>query len=55
MQKQATIEEDEIDWYISQNPIDRYIKVDNIDNQSDTKSVRKNLKRHSHRQKPKKE
>ena len=55
MKKQAIIEEDEIDWYVSQNPIERYIKVDRIDYQSVSKSVRKNSKGHAYRQKTKKD
>jgi len=55
MKKQAIIEEDEIDWYVSQNPIIRYIKVDRIDYQSVSKSVRKDSKKHSYRQKTKKD
>ena len=55
MKKQAIIQENWIDWYVSQNPIDRYLKIDRIDSQSVSKSVRKNSKGHSNRQKKKKE
>ena len=55
MKKQVITQEDEIDWYVSLNPIDRYLKADRIDNQSVSKSVRINSKRHSYRQKTKKD
>ena len=55
MKKQVITQENEIDWYVSQNPIERYIKVDRIDNQSVSKSVRKNSERHAYRQKTKKD
>ena len=54
MKKQAIIQENGIDWYVSQNPIERYLKVDRINNQSISKSVRINSKGHSYRQKKKK-
>ena len=54
MKKQVVTKEDETDWYVSQNPIERYLKVDRINNQSISKSVRINSKGHSYRQKKKK-
>ena len=54
MKKQVVTKEDETDWYVSQNPIEGYLKVDRIDNQAVSKFVRINSERHSHRQKTKK-
>jgi len=53
MKKQVVTKEDETDWYVSQNPIDRYLKVVKIDNKPVSKFVRINSERHSHRQKTK--
>ena len=55
MKKQVITQENEIDWYVSQNPIERYLKVDRIDNQAVRKFVRINSERHSYRQKTKKD
>ena len=55
MKKQVVTKEDETDWYVSQNPINRYLKVVKIDNKPVSKFVRINSERHSHRQKTKKD
>ena len=55
MKKQAVIQENEIDWYVSQNPIHRYLKVVKIDKKAVSKFVRINSERHSRRQKTKKD
>ena len=39
MKKPFFKQEDEIDWYVSQNPIEKYLKIDRIDNQTTSKFV----------------
>lgn len=42
MRKPFVEQENEIDWYISQNPIEKYLKIDRVDHQTESKFVRIN-------------
>ncbi len=39
MKKPFVKQEKEIDWFVSQNPIEKYLKIDRIDNQTTSKFV----------------
>ena len=39
MEKPFAKQENEIDWYISKNPIDKYLKIDRVNNQTVSKFV----------------
>lgn len=39
MEKSLIEQEKEIDWYISQNPIEKYLKIDRVDNHTVSKFV----------------
>ena len=51
MKKPFVKQENEIDWYVSHEPIDKYLKIDRIDNQTVSKFVRINSEKHLNRKK----
>ena len=55
MKKPFNTQENEIDWYVNQNPIDKYLETDRVDNQTVRKLVGINSKAHSYRKKTKKD
>ena len=38
--------EKEIDWYVSRNPIEKYLKIDRVDSQTVSKFVSINSEKH---------
>lgn len=53
MRKPFVEQENEIDWYISQNPIEKYLKIDRVDHQTERKFVRINSEKGFYRKKTK--
>jgi len=51
MKKPFVKQENEIDWYVSQNPIEKYLKIDRVDNQTVSKFVRINSEGQFYRKK----
>ena len=51
MKKPFVKHENEIDWYVSQNPIEKYLKINRVDNQTVSKFVSINSDDHFYRKK----
>ena len=51
MKKPFVKQENEIDWYVSYEPIEKYLKIDRMDNQTISKFVRLNSEKHFCRKK----
>lgn len=51
MKKPSVKQETEIDWYVSYNPIEKYLKIDRIDSHTVSKFVRINAEGHFYRKK----
>ena len=51
MKKPFVKQENEIDWYVSYEPIEKYLKIDRMDNQTISKFVRINSEKHFYRKK----
>ena len=51
MKKPFVKHEIEIDWYVSQNPIENYLKIDRVDNQTISKFVCIDTEKHVYRKK----
>ena len=51
MKKPFIKQENETYWYVSRNPIEKYLKIDRIDNQIVSKFVRINSEEHYFRKK----
>ncbi len=49
MKKPFVKQEKEIDWFVSQNPIEKYLKIDRVDNQTVSKFVCINSEEHFYR------
>ena len=52
MRRPIAKQEKEIDWYVSQNPIEKYLKIDRVDSQTVSKFVCINSEKHFYLKKP---
>ncbi len=53
MKKPFLKQEDDIDWFVSRKPIEKYLKIDRIDNQTTSKFVSIKSDEHLSRKKTK--
>jgi hypothetical protein len=53
MKKSFVKHQKHIDWYVSQNPIEKYLKIDRVDSQTISKFVCINSEKHFFRKKTK--
>ena len=51
MKKPFAKQEEEIDWYVSRNPIEKYLKIDRVDSQTVSKFVSINSEKHFYQKK----
>ena len=51
MKKPVVKQEKEIDWIVSQNPIEKYLKIDRVNNQTISKFVSINSEKNFYRKK----
>ena len=51
MKKSFFDQENEIEWYVNQNPVEKYLKIDKIDNQIASKFASINSEEHFPRKK----
>jgi hypothetical protein len=54
MKKPVVEQKNKADWYVNHNPIDKYLQIDRIDNQTISKFVHLNSKGNTFRKKIKK-
>ena len=53
MKKRFVNQKKEIGWYVNQNPIEKYLKIDRVNNQTISKFVCVNFETHIDRKKTK--